>query len=335
MENMNAKPFTARPATLDDVDATAELVNAYYIEQLGKPQCEAQELHTDWQAPTMNMETDLRLVFTSTGGLVGYSGIWDPEPHVKPYSWGVVHPEYKSQGIGAYLAHWIEERARRSIPEAPAGARVVLRQSKPATDTVSQALLRAHGYQLARYFFRMVIEVEDPPPAPALPEGIAIRTFVREQDLRALVSAVREAFRDHWGYVEHPFEQEYQEWAHWIDNDPHHDPSVWFLALDGEQIVGASLCLPKMTEDPDMGYVDTLGVRRSWRRQGIALALLHHSFGEFYRRGKRRVSLDVDAESLTGATRLYEKAGMHVQRQSAGYEKELRPGKDLSTQSVQ
>ena len=42
----------------------------------------------------------------------------------------------------------------------------------------------------------------------------------------------------------------------------------------------------------------------------------------------------MDAHSLTGATRLYEKAGMHMQRQSAVYEKELRPGVNLSTQSL-
>jgi ribosomal protein S18 acetylase RimI-like enzyme len=31
---------------------------------------------------------------------------------------------------------------------------------------------------------------------------------------------------------------------------------------------------------------------------------------EFHRRGKRRVSLHVDVDNLTGAVRLYEKAGM-------------------------
>jgi ribosomal protein S18 acetylase RimI-like enzyme len=104
--------------------------------------------------------------------------------------------------------------------------------------------------------------------------------------------------------------------------------------MDGDEVVGVSLCNGKTAEDPDMSYVMSLGVRRPYRRQGVALALLHHTFGECYRRGKRKVALDVDADSLTGATRLYEKAGMHVQRQSAVYRKELRPGKDLSTRSL-
>jgi mycothiol synthase len=43
----------------------------------------------------------------------------------------------------------------------------------------------------------------------------------------------------------------------------------------------------------------------------------------------------VDASSLTGATRLYEKAGMRVLRQFDNYEKELRPGRDVSTQAVE
>ena len=62
--------------------------------------------------------------------------------------------------------------------------------------------------------------------------------------------------------------------------------------------------------------------------------MLHHTFGEFYRRGKERCALGVDATSLTGATRLYEKAGMHVQRKSVSYAKVLRAGKDLSTQEL-
>ncbi len=67
----------------------------------------------------------------------------------------------------------------------------------------------------------------------------------------------------------------------------------------------------------------------------MGLAFLQHSFGEFYRRGKRKVSLGVDAENLTGALRLYEKAGMHVHRQFDTYEKEIRPGVEISVQSLE
>jgi hypothetical protein len=44
--------------------------------------------------------------------------------------------------------------------------------------------------------------------------------------------------------------------------------------------------------------------------------------------------LVIDADSLTGATRLYEKAGMRVARQIATYKKELRAGEELGTQAI-
>ena len=42
----------------------------------------------------------------------------------------------------------------------------------------------------------------------------------------------------------------------------------------------------------------------------------------------------MDAQSLTGATRLYERAGMRPLVHYDSYEKELRPGVELSTQTL-
>jgi mycothiol synthase len=327
--------FAMRPAKMDDVEAVTALLNACTIEQIGQAQVEAHGIRTRWQSPDFDLETDTRVVIAPNGKLVGHGWVWDVQPRVRIYGRGHVHPEYKGRGIGTHLCQWVEDRTRQAIPKAPEGARVVLLQGTLSTDTPAQELLRKQGYQLVRHAFRMVIEMDAPPPEPVVPEALTIRCFVRGQEERAVVQAVDEAFKDQWGYVERPFEEKYKEWMHRIDNDPDYDPSLWFVAIDDEKIAGMSLCHPKVIEDPEMGWVDVLGVRRPWRRRGLALALLHHSFGQFYRRGKRKVGLDVDAQSLTGATDLYKKAGMHVQRQYANYEKELRPGEDLSTQSVE
>jgi mycothiol synthase len=72
--------------------------------------------------------------------------------------------------------------------------------------------------------------------------------------------------------------------------------------------------------------VSELAVRCPWRRQGLGLALLRRAFAEFYSRGRRKVALAVDSQSLTGATRLYERAGMRDERLYSVYRKELRSG---------
>jgi ribosomal protein S18 acetylase RimI-like enzyme len=105
--------------------------------------------------------------------------------------------------------------------------------------------------------------------------------------------------------------------------------------MDGNEVAGISLCLPSSAEDPELGWVDSLAVRKPWRKRGIGLALLQHSFAEYYRRGKRKVGLGVDAENLTGALRLYERAGMHVQRIFDQFEKELRGGREFAVESLE
>ncbi|MCD4738241.1 MAG: GNAT family N-acetyltransferase, partial [Anaerolineae bacterium] len=97
--------FISRPAQLDDVEAVVALVNACSLELIGKPECEANEYRNDWQSPTLNMESDLRVVHAPDGEFAGYAGVWDPQPHVRLYSWGYVHPEYRGRGIGTHLVH--------------------------------------------------------------------------------------------------------------------------------------------------------------------------------------------------------------------------------------
>ena len=67
-------------------------------------------------------------------------------------------------------------------------------------------------------------------------------------------------------------------------------------------------------------------MRRPWQRRGLGLALLFGTFRRLCERGIRRTSLVVDSESPTGATRLYERAGMHADRFYAVYRKGVRRG---------
>jgi mycothiol synthase len=326
--------FTVRPAEADDLHAAVALFNTCSMAQVGKAMIEETEFGTEWKMPNFDLETDTRVVLDS-GKMVGYAAVRDSAPHVRIFVQVRVHPEYVGQSIGTYLGQWAEARALQAVSKAPEGVRVALQQAVPQADVRAGALLSRLGYRGTRHFFEMVIEMDAPPPVPNVPDGIVIRPFVRETEDRVLVHAIRDAFKDHWGHVESPFEEDYAEWVSWMDDDPSFDQSLWFVAVEDSEIVGCSICYDVTGEGPDVGAVETLGVRRPWRRRGIALALLLHSFGELYRRGRTTVTLGVDAQSLTGALHLYEKAGMRVRYQYDWYEKELRPGVDLSTQELE
>jgi mycothiol synthase len=324
--------FSGRPATFDDISGVTALFNACEIRESGRVQTSEEDNRREWLAPSFNLETDTLAVFSSKGQVVAYAEVWDRAPHVVIFTWARVHPDFTGQGLGSALVVWAERRAAQAVEAAPEGARIVVRQGVPGTEREAQTLLEAHGYSRVREFHRMVIEMTEPPPTPRLPDGVRISTFKEFGNLREIVRADQEAFLDHWGVVQRSLDEELIHWEQRINSDPDFDPELWFVALAGEEIAGICLCSPKMTEDPNMGWISALGVLRPWRRRGLGLALLHRAFGVLYRRGTKRVALGVDAESLTGATRLYERAGMRVQRFSYTFEKELRAGEDLSAQ---
>lgn len=337
MENLLPEGYSSRPANKGDVEAAVEMFNADARHFVGVETFILNEMATEWSTPGFNQVTDSRIVISPQGQVVGYCDVWDMKPHISIDCWGRVHPDHTNLGIGSYLVQWAQDRARQAIPKAPPEARVVMEYSTITLNQAAEELFEEAGMQRVRYFFRMVIDLDNLPPEPQWPEGIEIRPIVLGKDEWLMTEAVVEAFKDHWGHVDRPIEEEYERWMHHIKNNDDFDPALYFLAWDGDQVAGAVLCWPKSDEDPDMGWVDVLCVRRPWRKRGLGLALLSYAFGVFLQREKMRVGLGVDAENITGALRLYERAGMHSDpnRTNAAYEKELRPGIDMRTQQVE
>ena len=323
--NILPRGFSARAATIDDVEKITELVRLSENELYGRAETTREEISHSLLMPGFNIATDSWLVDTQDGLLVGSAAL-DQHEHARIWLDFDVHPRYQDQGIGEYLLHEAEMWGQRQIPLAAPEARVFISTGKDVLDRASQQLLLAHGYQVVRHIWRMAIELQEPPAEPQWPAGIQVRTMAPGME-HAVYKADEEAFRDHWGHRPLSFEL----WSYWATRRGDYNPSLWFLAMDGDEIAGFSLC--GMSEE--MGaWVHVLGVRRPWRRKGIAMALLQHSFAEFYKRGQRAAYLTVDSQNLTGATRLYERAGMHVIRQRDRYEKELRAGKELGTQTL-
>jgi len=327
--------YRDRAASRADAKRLTELFNAYATSRVGEAPHDADELLLEWNTPEFDINRDTRVIVSPEGRIVGYGEVWDTHaPHVLVHVWGRVDPDAVGRGIGSWLLEWEEMRAREALLRAPEGARVAIRTGIPECCSESKGLLAESGYTPIREFYRMVIEMDGAPESPTWPAGVSVRVFDRANDLDPMVRAMQDAFSDHWGHVARSFEEERKQWVYWIDSDKDFDPSLFFLAECDGEVAGASFCTAKRPEDADLGWVHMLGVRRPWRHRGIARSLLKHSFATLYERGKTKVGLGVDGASLTGATHLYETAGMRCIRRSVSYERELRPGRDLTTQTL-
>jgi len=328
--------FTTRGATLDDVETAIKLFNLWGQAVIGQDEInDVNAIRTEWVSPGFDPLDDIHLVFAPNGEMVGYIEVWTiAKPPVHPWIWGRVHPNYQGMGIGTWMFQWAEERSMRALKNVPEDLRFAPRVGIYSKADKSKRLFEDMGYGYIRSSYRMRIDLDKPAPEPAWPEGITLRTYNPDTDAEAVYRADTESFRDHFGFVEEPFEEGLQRFKHFMTEYEGFDPTLWFLAMDGDEIAGISLCRPQSYDDADLGFVNILGVRRRWRKQGIGLALLRHSFNELYRRGKRKVGLGVDAENLTGALRLYEKAGMYVHMGFDLYEKEIRSGREISVQSL-
>jgi mycothiol synthase len=329
--------FTVRPARMEDAQMVVDMYNVYSKELMGVEKYRLSDTLSEWTLPGAPLDQTTLLVFAPDGRLAGYGEFWDiAEPYVHKNLWYRVHPVFSKLGIDQYLITWGETKARLAVDRAPQGARVVVQSNSIAVDEEMQSVFECLGYTHNRTGLRMVIDLNDPPAAPQWPAGIKVQTLARGKDERRIMQAGYDSFSDHWGFVPEPIETYMKRWLHFMDHNPDLDPGLWFMALDGDEVAGISLCYKKSFDDPDMGWVGTLGVCRPWRRRGLGLALLQHSFAELYRRGQRKIGLGVDADSLTGATRLYERAGMHSDPSHAYffYEKELRPGIELTKQNL-
>lgn len=335
MENRLAQGYTARKGSFSDLPAIHGLGEKISLHYAGSPGMSLERLRNQYEMPGFDPARSVLLVEDDQGVLVGSAEVWDVvEPPVHPFMWIAVDHELENQGLEPYLLEWGEARARQVIDRLDPGVRVALRtHTNHAVKPAGQAFLSA-GFKLIRHSLRMRIEMGSPPPAPDWPEGIRLRPYDPDRDARTVYETDEEVFKDHFGYVKGDPEEGFRRFLHHFTGDDSYDPSLWFLAVDGDEMVAICLCRRYGPEERDTGYVSSLGVKRDWRRRGIAQALLNHSFGEFYRRGLRKVDLGVDGDSLTGATRLYKKVGMAVYRQYDMYEKVLRPGQDISVNAL-
>jgi ribosomal protein S18 acetylase RimI-like enzyme len=297
-------------------DEALALLRAADVAVYGDSDWTADELREEWDG--LDLEHDAWLVELDgrLGGLMhlaerrGGRFIGD----------GYVHPELTGRGVGARIVGLLEERVRELEPSWPEHEQVAVECSVLVGDERAPSLFTSKGYERVRSFFRMVTDVSEPLPEAVWPDGIELRPLDVERDGERVYQALMEAFASEWGHWRVP----YGEWRKRVYDWHRFDSRLVPVAWEDGEVAGVSLNYPKRMGD--WGWIGSIGVRPAWRGRGLGLALLYESFKRFRRTGEMTVALGVDAENPTGATRFYERVGMHVLYQADLWRRELRPG---------
>ena len=295
--------ITIRPARKDDLEPTAEMLNEHARALYGVDDLVPADLLQYWESPDVEFPQDVLVAETSGGAISGYADVGVQGELV----WLDVRATATDALPG--LLEAIEERAVAKKPDAK------LMGFLSDADAPLRDLYESVGYRLVRHSFRMQIELEQEMPNPEWPEGFTVRTM-GEGEERRVYDAQMASFADTWMFSLEP----YDSWRHWTVEEASFDRSLWFLAEKGDELAGIVIARAPENE-PGVGWVRILGVIPEHRQQGLAQGLLRHTFGEFASRGFNAVALGVDAENPTGAVRVYERAGMHVERTHLVYEK--------------
>ena len=267
------------------------------------------------------------IIFAEINGeMVGYSrGWWQEEsPSLCLYVHnGFLVPEWRRRGIGQAMLAWMEQHLCEMAAAHPDFSERYFQVNTTQFQKGTAILLEHSGYLPARYFYLMVRPSLDDIHDFPLPAGIEIRPAVPDH-YPAIWESVNEAAQDEWGY-QSPTDDDYHEWL----ESPNFQPELWQIAWDKNtnRVVGHVLTYIYHAENRQInrkrGYTEGIGVVRSWRRRGLARALISKSLQAQKAAGMTESALIADRDSASGATLLYESCGFQVVKCDTLYRKPM------------
>lgn len=312
MDDLQRRAYVAA-----DAPALAELMNAIEEHGGGRPSNTADELNALIKTLVRDPASDSAMLFAPAGALVATAFTTTPPAGgYRVFLTGGVHPAWRGRGIGRELLSWQLERAAQiHAATAPDAAWEVQAPRTPLGDEDTARLFRRFGLRPARYWFEMGLSTAVV-PAVDIPEGLRIAPYSDQDELDERVHAAHmESFAGNWGFQR----RDVAGWVSITVRSATFAPELSAVAFDGSELAGYVLAY----NDPDPGkaYIGQLGIRPPWRRRGLGAALLARAVDLAAAAGRKRVELSVDADSPTGATRLYERVGFAVDHAAATYAK--------------
>ncbi|MFJ8746591.1 GNAT family N-acetyltransferase [Embleya sp. NPDC127516] len=319
--------LTWRPATAADIDLILDLKRAAGTIDHPRYLETRDELEEEFASETFDLERDAVVAVDSAGRAVAYGSAAAPESQETIVSVeldGTVAPDRRREGIGSALLAWQEARGLQHLAASDAALPGWLASSAHEHAIPAIRLLEDHGYERARWWLELELDLDTPVAEPPTTPGVRLVPYGPQWQERAR-SARNDAFRDHWG--SQPITA--ADWAS-ADRLAASRPDLSLLAVaphthDDEHVLGFVFVDVERDEWPlrggPFGYVTTVGTRREARGQGLARTLLAHVLRAMRADGLRHAVLEVDADSPTGALGLYRSFGFTVTDRSMSFVK--------------
>ena len=300
-------PGEARAARPTDLPAIAAILDAVWLE-LGQPIVHTvEELNEEFSSEATSLD-DVLVWESADGELVGvgYTMLLPGESLARCYLFGGVLPEWRSRGIGGALIDQLIDRAERRL-HGCSSLRRVMRTHRPTASMSAARLLRARDFSVVRYFTDMHRDT-NASPAAVLADGYRINTWdpSRSEEIRLLKNL---AFSDHWGSTPSSTDA----WRSTVDSSATRLDLSRTVTATGGELVGLLLTRRHPADDETLGanyaWMDLIATHPDHRGRGIAAAMILDALNAYRRDGIERAALEVDADSPTGAHRLYAKLG--------------------------
>ena len=295
----------------DETDwcAIANLIDACEtVDRLGE-EVSATELKLVLDAPKLDKARDVQLWEDGNYKLIGLAllDMPDSQDEIDAYLWFYVHPNVRGEGLEKHIIKWGEQRLHEVGKKRNLSGKLRTYSREDKTDEIM--LFEKQGFTVDRYFWTMARSLCDPIPTPEFPADFALTHVSGEKDIQPWVEMFNQSFIDHWNHHDLTAETV----LYWMQ-DPNYQPELDLIAVSGDRKFAAFCdCQIKPQQNARSGatdgWIELLGTRRDYRKMGLGKAMLLAGLHRLKAAGANTAKLSVDADSLTGATKLYQSVG--------------------------
>lgn len=300
---------TWSPITPDDVDDWARVLDTVATADGSDERYRTEDLLEELHEPEVDPVRDTVFVRDAAGAPVGYGQVrvrrgTDRSGIARAGLWGGVVPAARRGGLGRRLLAWSESRARDLVAEQHPGRPATVTLMAPEAAAATMRLATVAGYEQVRWFLEMTRALErgEASSEPDVPADLLLRQW-RPQDAAALYRAHVSAFADHWQWAA-PSEDAWR--AEFASRTARPELSVVITDRAG----GVLAYVDAHEYEDRQLYIGRVGTVPAARGRGLARLALAETLRRAAAAGNHDLAkLDVDADSPTGAGRLYEGLG--------------------------